>query len=180
MLKLAPLKRPSGPLFLALSRAVKQVGTKCQLLGKKAKLGACTALLLVSLVPAQTAAQGRLLPTTTLTINGISAHVEIAATPEVRNRGLMFRESLPTDHGMLFVFEHDDLRCFWMKNTPLPLTIAFVDAQGVIINLRDMQPYSEADHCPTRPMRYALEMRQGWFGQYGIRAGSVVKGLPFE
>ena len=120
------------------------------------------------------------MPTTTLKVAGVNAYVEIAATPEVRNRGLMFRKSLPTDHGMLFVFEHDSLTCFWMRNTPLPLSIAFIDTDGVIINVRDMQPNSDAEHCPNRPMRYALEMRQGWFGQYGIKAGRVVTGLPVE
>ncbi|WP_397475247.1 DUF192 domain-containing protein [Pusillimonas sp.] len=180
MLKLAPLKRPSGPLFLALPRPAKRAAGSWKQVGNKAKGGVCAALLLASLVPVQTSAQGRLLPTTTLQMNGIAAYVEVAATPEVRNRGLMFRESLPPDHGMLFVFEHDGLQCFWMKNTPLPLTIAFIDAEGLIINLRDMQPHSEAEHCPARPMRYALEMRQGWFGQYGIKAGSVVKGLPAQ
>ncbi len=142
------------------------------------KAACAAACLAASVVPSPAPAQARLLPTTSLTLGSATVHVEIAATPENRNRGLMFRESLPPDHGMLFVFEQDTTQCFWMKNTPLPLTIAFVDAQGHIINMRDMQPYSEATHCPAAPMRYALEMPQGWFLQYGIKAGEQVKGLP--
>jgi len=140
---------------------------------------ACAAVCLAaSVVPTPAPAQARLLPTTSLALGAATVHAEIAATPENRNRGLMFRESLPPDHGMLFVFEQETTQCFWMKNTPLPLTIAFIDAQGRIINMRDMQPYSEANHCPAGPMRYALEMPQGWFLQYGIKAGEQVKGLP--
>ena len=90
----------------------------------------------------------------------------------------MYRESLAPDHGMLFIFEHETSQCFWMKNTPLPLSIAFIDSQGIIINIRDMQPHSEASHCPARPMRYALEMQQGWFLDYGILAGQKIEGLP--
>ena len=135
-------------------------------------------VLLASVIPASPLAQGALLPTTTLTLGDARAQVEIAATQAARNRGLMFREHLPPDHGMLFVFEQDTTQCFWMKNTPLPLTIAFIDAAGVIINLRNMQPHTEANHCPDRPMRYALEMQQGWFLGYGIESGQVVKGLP--
>lgn len=135
-------------------------------------------LTLLSLVPSVAATQGRLLPTTTLTVGGVTAYVEIAATWATRQHGLMYRESLPPDHGMLFVFEYEHVQCFWMKNTPLPLTIAFIDAHGVIINLRDLQPYSETPQCPERPMRYALEMPQGWFRDYGIKAGQTVEGLP--
>ncbi len=178
MLKLAPSKRPFRPLFLSI-RAWVGRGLS-QFSGSAARVGTGLALtaFLTSLVPATLSAQGRLLPTTTLHLAGIPAYVEIAATPEVRNRGLMFRESLPPDHGMLFVFDNMTMTCFWMRNTPLPLSIAFIDEAGRIINLRDMQPYSEADHCPKRPMRYALEMPQGWFDRYGIKAGTLVEGLP--
>lgn len=141
-------------------------------------VAASMALLVTSLMAAQPWAQPRLLPTTALTLGNATAHVEIAATPAARNHGLMFRERLAPDHGMLFVFELDTMQCFWMQNTPLPLTIAFIDAQGTIINLRDMQPHSETEHCPARPMRYALEMKQGWFLGYGISAGQRVEGLP--
>lgn len=173
-----PLKKgPSGLFFFASYNQPTKTGKPAYKAGLPLAVAA-TAWLLTSLVPSPTAAQARLLPTTTLGLGPVSAYVEIAATPESRNRGLMFRQHLPADHGMLFVFEQDTSQCFWMKNTPLPLTIAFIDAQGQIINMRNMQPHSEANHCPTRPMRYALEMQQGWFTQYGIAAGQHIKGLP--
>src|SRR5690606_17166645 len=132
-------KRPSGLFFFVPAGALGKAATPpCARTWRAACLAAGP---VASLVPSPGAAQARLLPTTSLTLGGASAHVEIAATPEVRNRGLMFRESLPPDHGMLFVFEQETTQCFWMKNTPLPLTIAFIDAQGRIINMRDMQPY---------------------------------------
>jgi len=178
MLKLAPSKRPFRPLFFTISTWIGRFVRR--LFGGKAWFGDGLAItvFLISLVPATLSAQGRLLPTATLHLAGIPAYVEVAATPEVRNRGLMFRQSLPPDHGMLFVFDNETTTCFWMRNTPLPLSIAFIDKTGRIINLRDMQPHSEADHCPDRPMRYALEMPQGWFDRYGIKAGTVVEGLP--
>src|SRR5690606_7318779 len=147
---------------------------KPRLLGAAAALALCMA----SVVPSPAPAQARLLPTSTLNVGGVDVHVEVAATQANRNRGLMFRESLPQDHGMLFVFEHDNMQCFWMKNTLLPLTIAFIDAEGRIINMHDMRPHDETSRCPTRPMRYALEMAQGWFLQHGIKAGQQVNGLP--
>src|SRR5690606_16225718 len=112
--------------------------------------------------------QAMLLPTASLKVGAVEAQVEVASTPPQRNRGLMFRESLPADHGMLFVFDEDNTQCFWMRNTPLPLSIAFIDSKGRIINIRDMHPHDETNHCPTRPMRYALEMQQGWFQQYDL------------
>lgn len=119
-----------------------------------------------------------LLPTSTLQIKGQAVEAEIAATPETRSYGLMNRQSLPENHGMLFVFEQPDIYCFWMKNTLLPLSIAFVDAQGRIVTLADMQPQSLDTHCPAEPVQYALEMRQGWFTARGIQPGEQIKGLP--
>lgn len=173
-----PLKKGPFGLFFFASRSPAKRPAKTRHKTVTTLSFFTAACLLTSVVPAPTVAQARLLPTTTLSLGSVKAYVEIAATPENRNQGLMFRKSLPADHGMLFVFEQETSQCFWMKNTPLPLTIAFIDAQGKIINTRDMQPYSEATHCPTRPMRYALEMEQGWFTQYGIVAGQHVKGLP--
>ncbi len=108
----------------------------------------------------------------------VSAHVEIAATEPARRLGLMHRKSLLQDHGMLFVFDHPDIHCFWMKNTPLPLSIAFIDATGRIVNITDMQPFNEASHCPPAPIVYALEMQQGWFAANNISSGMQVDGLP--
>ncbi|MCB5362885.1 DUF192 domain-containing protein [Pusillimonas sp. CC-YST705] len=139
----------------------------------------------LALLPAISWAQTRsfmLLPTTTLTLVGqagvnVKAEVELATTPQSRAQGLMYRERMPPDHGMLFVFE-SDAGCFWMRNTLLPLSIAFIDAQGVITRIAHMQPLSDAEHCPTQPSPYALEMHQGWFERQGISPGDRVTGLP--
>lgn len=102
---------------------------------------------------------------------------ELAVTPDQRARGLMGRTSLPANHGMLFVFESPAVQCFWMKNTPLPLTIAFIDGKGRISSTADMKPFSEEAHCSKEPVIYALEMEQGWFARRGILAGDLVTGL---
>lgn len=104
--------------------------------------------------------------------------VEVAATEQQRQRGLMGRTHLPADGGMLFVFEEPGRHCFWMRDTPLPLSIAFIDAAGRIAGFADMQPRSEALHCPPAEIRYALEVRQGEFQRRGITARDPVDGLP--
>lgn len=113
-----------------------------------------------------------------LTLNGQKIIAEIAASPADRQQGLMFRQTMPAMHGMLFVFEQTAQHCFWMKNTPLPLTIGFFDDKGVLINTVDMAPFDESAHCPTKPARYALEMNQGWFAKYRIQSGSKLTGQP--
>ena len=102
---------------------------------------------------------------------------EVAATDQNRQLGLMNRKTMPTQHGMLFVFNHDNTHCMWMRNTWLPLSVAFIDASGTIINIEDMQPQTEDNHCARRPARYALEMNLGWFAQRGIKAGMKLGGL---
>ncbi len=102
---------------------------------------------------------------------------EVADRDATRSLGLMHRTSLPQNGGMLFVFDQDAIHCMWMKNTLIPLSVAFLDARGAIINIADMQPHSEQSHCATRPARYALEMTQGWFAQRGIRADARLRGL---
>ncbi len=104
--------------------------------------------------------------------------VEVADTPHQRERGLMARQKLPADGGMLFVFEQEGRYCFWMRNTPLPLSIAFIDAGGRIANLADMHPHSDTLHCPATDVRYALEVAQGEFERRGITPGKKVLGLP--
>ena len=118
------------------------------------------------------------LPTIPLTINGHRIMVEVASTPERRAQGLMHRFSLQPDHGMLFVFERAEPQGFWMKNTFIPLSIAFVAGDGRIINIDDMQPHDESTHVSRGPALYAIEMRKGWFAKRGIKSGDVVKGLP--
>lgn len=112
------------------------------------------------------------LPRITLQAGLHVIRAEVADTGERRRRGLMMRERLGPNEGMLFVFEFKAGHCFWMKDTVLPLSIAFVDDDGTIANIEDMSPRSEDSHCPVRPIRYALEMEQGWFTRRGIRAGS--------
>jgi len=105
--------------------------------------------------------------------------VQVASTPAQRNIGLMWRRTMPANEGMWFVFETPAIQCFWMKNTFLPLTAAFVADDGRIVNLVDMQPLSERSHCSTAPVRFVLEMHQGWFAQRGIEAGQRLRGAPF-
>ena len=103
---------------------------------------------------------------------------EVADTFGSRMQGLMHRRSLPPNGGMLFVYEQTDLHCMWMKNTLIPLSVAFLDERGTIINIADMQPLSEQSHCAARPASYALEMSQGWFDERGIGPGTRLRGLP--
>ncbi|MDP3616479.1 MAG: DUF192 domain-containing protein [Rhodoferax sp.] len=105
---------------------------------------------------------------------------QVAATPEQRSTGLMFRKDMPPSEGMLFVFEQASQQCFWMKNTLLPLTAAFVANDGTIVNLADMKPQATDSHCASQPVRYVLEMNQGWFGKKGIKAGFRLSGKPFQ
>jgi uncharacterized membrane protein (UPF0127 family) len=114
----------------------------------------------------------------TLHIGPHAFQVELATTPQQRQRGLMGRTHLPADSGMLFVFEEPGRHCFWMRDTPLPLSIAFIDPSGLIADLADMQPRSEALHCPSADIRYALEVRQGEFQRRGIAPRAQVDGLP--
>jgi len=99
---------------------------------------------------------------------------EVASTEKTREEGLMYRQSLKNDNGMLFIFETEKAYCFWMKNTQIPLSVAFIQNNGVIRNIADMQPYSLTEHCASEPVKYALEMEQGWFSDRVITAGSIV------
>ena len=105
---------------------------------------------------------------------------QVAATPHERQTGLMHRQEMPQHEGMLFVFEQPAEQCFWMKNTLLPLTAAFVADDGTIVNLADMKPQTLDSHCSAKPVRYVLEMNQGWFAKKGIQAGAKLAGAPFS
>ena len=105
---------------------------------------------------------------------------QVAQTPAQRQTGLMHRREMPQHEGMLFVFEQPATQCFWMKNTLLPLTAAFIADDGTIVNLADMKPQTEDSHCSTKPVRFVLEMNQGWFGKKNLKAGSRLAGAPFE
>jgi hypothetical protein len=101
--------------------------------------------------------------------------VEVAKTPEERNLGLMGRKHLGQDEGMLFIFEAEDYHSFWMKNTLIPLSIAFIDRDDRIVWVTDMKPLTLDSHVPPKPVLYALEMNQGWFSKNGIKVGDVVR-----
>lgn len=105
---------------------------------------------------------------------------QVARTNAQRQTGLMHRPSMPQTEGMLFVFDEPATQCFWMKNTLLPLTAAFVADDGRIVNLANMKPQTTDSHCSTQPVRYVLEMNQGWFDKKGIKAGSKLGGAPFN
>jgi len=111
---------------------------------------------------------------------GAGMHVikaEFADTFQTRARGLMNREKLPQNAGMLFRFDEAATQCMWMKNTLIPLSVAFVDDSAAIINIVDMQPHDERSHCATQPARYALEMERGWFAKRGIKPGMKLRGV---
>ena len=105
---------------------------------------------------------------------------QVALTPEQRQIGLMFRKDMPQHEGMIFVFEETSQQCFWMKNTLLPLTAAFVADDGTIVNMADMKPQTTDSHCSIQPVRYVLEMNQGWFVKKGIKTGSKLGGPLFD
>ncbi len=117
------------------------------------------------------------LPTITLNAGIHLIQAEVAATPGTRSQGLMLRKDMAQGAGMLFLFEESASHCMWMKNTLIPLSVAFIDERGQIINIADMQPLDETSHCASRPARYALEMNQGWFKKRGIVRGAVIQGL---
>ncbi|MDD2919332.1 DUF192 domain-containing protein [Rhodoferax sp.] len=120
------------------------------------------------------------LPRVTLTAGMYLVDTQVASTPEQRATGLMFRKQMAAAEGMLFVFEQPSEQCFWMKNTLLPLTAAFVADDGTIVNLADMAPQTTDSHCSAKPVRFVLEMNQGWFAQKGIKAGFKLSGPPFK
>ncbi len=137
----------------------------------------------VSALPgmAQAQAQGQPQRLQAITLNAGMHNIkaELALTPEQRQMGLMYRRDLGTHEGMLFIFEQATPQCFWMRNTPTPLTIAFLDVDGSIVNLADMKPFDDGSHCSAKPVRYVLEMNQGWFAKRGLKAGFKLSGAPF-
>lgn len=147
-----------------------------------APLAALALLILLAALAAFPAAaqQPQQLQMVTLTAGMHNVHAQLAASPDQRQVGLMYRREMPTNEGMLFVFEDASRQCFWMRNTPLPLTIAFLADDGTIVNLADMKPLSEDSHCSSKPVRYALEMNAGWFAKRGIGPGFRLGGPPFN
>jgi uncharacterized membrane protein (UPF0127 family) len=126
---------------------------------------------------AASSALAQALPVKTLTAGMHVIHAEVASTDATRSRGLMYRKTLAPNSGMLFVFEQANVQCFWMRNTLLPLSIAFILDDGTITNIADMAPMTENSHCSTAAVRYTLEMEQGWFASHGIAAGKKITGI---
>lgn len=148
-----------------------------------AGLAALALTLLAGLSPAQAQPAGeqpQRLQAVTLTAGMHNIRAEVALTPEQRQKGLMYRTDLATHEGMLFVFEAPAPQCFWMRNTPTPLTIAFLADDGSIVNLADMKPFDDSSHCSAKPVRFVLEMNQGWFAKRGIKAGFKLGGPVFK
>ena len=135
------------------------------------------ALVLLCTLIAASSLQAAELPTAELSIGGQRLVAEIAATNETRTTGLMYRFSLRPDHGMVFVFDVPQPLAFWMRNTYTPLSIAFIGADGRILNIEDMTPRTDDTHPSRGPALYALEMKKGWFADHGVRAGDRVEGL---
>ena len=139
------------------------------------------AALLLALATAQAIAQDapQQLPTVRLSTGMHVLQVQVAQTPEQHQTGLMFRKTMGTNEGMLFIFDEPRQQCFWMKNTLLPLSVAFIDDAGSVVNIDDMKPQTLDSHCSTKPVRFVLEMNVGWFDKRGIKPGSKFQGQPF-
>jgi len=134
-----------------------------------------TALALLALAAAPAAAQH---PVAQLNAGMHLIRAEVVSDPGSRAQGLMHRKQLAQNAGMLFIFDEQAAHCMWMKNTLIPLSVAFIDDRGGIVNIADMEPHSEASHCAARPVRYALEMNRGWFAARGVKPGSRLGGIP--
>jgi len=117
------------------------------------------------------------MPVMELTAGFHRIEAEVAADAQNRQVGLMNRKAMPPQRGMLFVFTEKNTHCMWMRNTFIPLSVAFIDEEGVIINIEDMQPQTEDNHCAKVPARYALEMNLGWFAQRGLKPGTKLGGI---
>lgn len=136
------------------------------------------AILLAFALSAAGALAQEAMPRVELSIGMYRLDAEVAARDQDRERGLMHRRHLPGNSGMLFIFPAAAGYCMWMKNTLIPLSVAFIDDEGRIVNIAKMAPQTEDSHCAAQPARFALEMNQGWFAQRGLAAGAMVRGLP--
>ena len=147
----------------------------------KQKISGLLWLIWFAAAPALAAEQPQLnLPRSRIQAGMYQIDAQLAVTPGQREIGLMYRSEMPQHEGMLFVFEQPADQCFWMKNTILPLTAAFVADDGTIVNLADMKPQTTDSHCSAKPVRFVLEMNQGWFAKKAIKAGYKLSGKPFD
>jgi uncharacterized membrane protein (UPF0127 family) len=141
-------------------------------------LAACAAAAALACGGRSDASDPAELPTAEIRVGNDVLTVEVAATPGQRGRGLMFREKLPDDRGMLFIFPDDRVLEFWMRNTSIPLSIAFADASGQIVRIADLEPFLEMPVSSGALARYALEVNRGWFDKRGIQSGDAIRGIP--
>lgn len=146
----------------------------------KRALPLIAALLLAALSAAAQEQPQMDLPRVKLAAGMHQIDAQVAQRGEERMTGLMWRKEMPQHEGMLFVFEQPTMQCFWMKNTLLPLSTAFVADDGTIVNIADMKPQTLNSHCSEKPVRYVLEMNQGWFARKGIKPGFKLAGPPFK
>ena len=165
----------NGVFGLALSNMIYD---KTKALLQRSSVTVLLGLLATASVMAQNGPQPRL-PVVELTAGMYVIQAEMAQTMNEQTIGLMYRQTMGVNEGMLFIYVNPHVRCFWMRNTLLPLTIAFIADDGSIVNLKDMQPETENSHCAAKPVRYALEMNQGWFEKRGLKAGFKLRGIPF-
>lgn len=170
-------------LFPIVHTLFKTTFTKAASAARQVPVIAAAAIAIATALPLSASAQQQTGPQPRLPATQLSASIhiiraEVANTDATRRDGLMFRRELPGNEGMLFVFDQPDVQCFWMRNTLLPLSIAFIADDGTIVNIEDMAPQTEDPHCAKKPVRYALEMAQGWFEKHGIAAGKKLDGLP--
>jgi len=117
-------------------------------------------------------------PHATIDVGGKTVKVEVAATPELRARGLMNRDGLSTGHGMIFIYPDEAPRSFWMKNVPFPLDIGFADATGRLVHVTEMKPFDTSSTPSLYPAKYALEMNKGWFQKNQVKKGAQITGIP--
>ena len=141
---------------------------------------AAPALLAFTLTAALAQEGPQNLPTIPLNAGIHIIHAQVAMTPKQREIGLMNRPEMPANEGMLFVFEQPSTQCFWMKNTLLPLAVAFIADDGSIVSLDEMKPQTLDSHCSAKPVRYVLEMNTGWFSKRGLKPGARLTGGPFK
>ena len=134
--------------------------------------------LLAALALSASPALAQTNPVTELSAGMYRIQAEVVAEPQTRARGLMHRKTLQSNAGMLFIFDDHGTHCMWMKNTLIPLSVAFIDDRGTIVNIEDMEAHSLQSHCAARPVKYALEMNRGWFAARGIKPGARLGGVP--
>ena len=144
------------------------------------RLGLVVLACWIANAPAGAQDQPQNLAATKLTVGMHNIRAQLAITPLQRQIGLMYRREMPMHEGMLFVFDEPSQQCFWMRNTLIPLSIAFLAEDGTVVNIAEMKPQSDDSHCSARPVRYALEMNQGWFAKRGVKPGTRIGGELFQ